>query len=384
MPAHRLYTPRAGLVQVAPKGRSDPVLGLEQVGSGAWAARPAAPFPPAPLSVGTSLPGTWGSLGRWGLQEQGRVATSSGSKPPACPALGGALTWGNEWLTPQLPVSKKKQSQKRLWRLVEAALGQGLGWAGLGCCCVQRAAASGARQVFPAPGAGGYLPSPHNCFPRREGSGQLRPAQRWEARWSRLPRRPRCKPRCQASARTPRPEAGGGAGAQGIRLGREPRGAPHSPPPLPPARASPAAPPTAGRAGAETPRETRTSASEHSKFRLLPAWPEAGLRERGPQHAPPPTPGPRGPVRRLGVGSPGGPCCRLLCSRCRVEGSRHGGHALPVRSRTPPGRAAHQEEAPRPPSHAGLGRRADAPQYGVSVWGPVPSESGREWASPPA
>lgn len=146
VPAHRLYTPRAGLVQVAPKGRSDPVLGLEQVGSGAWAARPAAPFPPAPLSVGTSLPGTWGSLGRWGLQKQGRVATSSGSKPPACPALGGALTWGNEWLTPQLPVSKKKQSQKRLWRLVEAALGQGLGWAGLGWGA---AASRGLRPVGP-------------------------------------------------------------------------------------------------------------------------------------------------------------------------------------------------------------------------------------------
>lgn len=74
-------------------------------------------------------------------------------------------------------------------------------------------------------------------------------------------------------------------------------------------------PPLGGRAGAEKPLENYNAGSQHSKFLLLPAWPEAGL---GWGEA---------VARGLGAeasGRPfwGGPkpLCRLLCTRLRVPG----------------------------------------------------------------
>ena len=71
----------------------------------------------------------------------------------------------------------------------------------------------------------------------------------------------------------------------------------------------------------------------------------------------------------------------------RRLGLRVGGHALLGQGHAAPQEASPESRGSRTPS-----KRADGgaerepemhPQHGVSVWGPAPSESGREWVSPP-
>ena len=78
----------------------------------------------------------------------------------ALPTVGRDL-W-DVWPTPQLPVSKKKQSQKRLWWCVKEAPCQGRA-GGEGSCCVQRAVAGGPGRCHRSVTGGVCLP--HGCFP---------------------------------------------------------------------------------------------------------------------------------------------------------------------------------------------------------------------------
>lgn len=71
----------------------------------------------------------------WALEEQGRVASSHGVPTPTLPCSWWGLDLVDLWPTPQLPVSKKKQFQKRLqWFAGEAPCpgwGPWVGWGGL-------------------------------------------------------------------------------------------------------------------------------------------------------------------------------------------------------------------------------------------------------------
>ena len=160
---------------------------------------------------------------------------------PAVVRQGGAFPWVQSptmlcrrrgldlrdvWPTPQLPVSKKKQSQKRLWWCVEEAPCQGRA-GGEGSCCARRAIA-GAPGRCHRPVTGGVC-LPHGCFPGgKTAAAWTRPAPGGPAgpgssAQCGLPARTRgAPPPCCALG----PEGGGGPGA---RDGRQRRGAPGSP-----------------------------------------------------------------------------------------------------------------------------------------------------------
>lgn len=312
------------------------------------------------------------------------------------------------WPTPQLPVSKKKQSQKRLWWCVEEAPCQGRA-GGEGNCCAQRAVAG-------APGrchrpVTGRVCLPHGRFPGgKTAAAWTRPAPGGPAgpgssAQCGLPVKTRGAPLpCCALG----PEGGGGPGA---RDGRQRRGAPGSPstwvyprtreiatrpdarvapsPGVPPAprrqtRPRPCPAPSGGRReGAEKPRESYNSGSKHSKFLLLPAWPEAGL----------------GRVRRPGLGGHGcrpfwgesEPLCHLPCARLQVPGAESraaGTEATPYwaeAGHTP--RLQGTPEGPsqvtrvlRCPTNAPMGVHNVNPRCTYGAQRPV---SQAEWVSPP-
>lgn len=298
------------------------------------------------------------------------MAHSHGSKPPPCSAAfplvqtstmlcrRRGLDLRDVWPTPQLPVSKKKQSQKRLWWCVEEAPCQGRA-GGEGSCCAQRAVA-GALGRCHRP-VTGRVCLPHGRFPGgKTAAAWTRPAPGG-------PAGPGSSAQCGLPARTRGaplpccalgPEGGGGPGA---RDGRQRRGAPGSPstwvyprtreiatrpdarvapsPGVPPpprrqTRPRPCPAPSVGRrAGAEKPRESYNSGSKHSKFLLLPAWPEAGL----------------GRVRRPGLGA-------MVAGRFGVNLSPFA-TSLARGSRFPVPSLGRRVQRPRP-----TGQRLDTPQ----------------------